>query len=46
LDDEMMEDFLGADYTMNEIREANGVQNCGEETPVVYLCWIVKCSRK
>jgi hypothetical protein len=30
-----MEDFLEADYTMNEIREATGVHNCGEEGPVV-----------
>jgi len=31
----MMEDFLGADYTMDEIREATGVQQCGEEVPLV-----------
>ena len=26
----MMEDFLGADYIMDEIREATGVQHCCE----------------
>jgi hypothetical protein len=31
----MMEDLLGADYTMDEIREATGVQHCGEEVLVV-----------
>jgi hypothetical protein len=31
----MMEDFLGVDYTMDEIREATGVQHCGEEFFVV-----------
>ena len=35
VDDQMMEDFLGADYTMDEIREATGVQQCGEEVPLV-----------
>jgi hypothetical protein len=35
LDDQMMEDFLGDDYTMDEIREENGVQHCGEEVHVV-----------
>jgi hypothetical protein len=31
----MMEDFLGADYTRDGIREATGVQHCGEEGLVV-----------
>ena len=31
----MMWDFLGVDYTMHEIREATGVQHCGEEGHVV-----------
>ena len=31
----MMEDFLGTDHTMDEIREATGVQHCGEEIFVV-----------
>jgi hypothetical protein len=31
----MMEDFLGDDYKMDEIREATSVQHCGEEVPVV-----------
>jgi hypothetical protein len=35
VDDQMMEDLLGADYTMDEIREATGVQHCGEEVHVV-----------
>jgi hypothetical protein len=35
VDDQMMEDLLGADYTMDEIREATGVQHCGEEGHVV-----------
>ena len=35
MDDRMMEDFFGADYTMDEIREANGVKHCGEEGLVV-----------
>jgi hypothetical protein len=35
MDDQMMEDFLGVDYTMDEIREETGVQHCGEEVHVV-----------
>jgi hypothetical protein len=35
VDDQMMEDFLGADYTMDEIREETGAQHCGEEVLVV-----------
>jgi hypothetical protein len=35
VDDQMMEDLLGDDYTMDEIREATGVQHCGEEGHVV-----------
>ena len=31
----MMEDLLGDDYTMDEIREAIGGQHCGEEGLVV-----------
>jgi hypothetical protein len=31
----MMEDLLGVDYTMDEIRDAIGVQHCGEEIPTV-----------
>jgi hypothetical protein len=31
----MMEDFLGVDYTMDEIREATGAQPSGEEVHVV-----------
>jgi hypothetical protein len=31
----MMEDLLGADYTMDEIREANGAQHHGVEVSVV-----------
>jgi len=31
----MMEDFLGVDYTTNEIREENGVQCYGEECPLM-----------
>jgi hypothetical protein len=31
----MMEDFLGDDYTMDEIREATGAQHSGEEVHVV-----------
>jgi len=31
----MMEDFLGFYYTMDEIREVNGLQHCGEEVYVV-----------
>ena len=31
----MTEDLLGVDYTMDEIREATGVQHCGEEVPLV-----------
>jgi len=30
-DEKMVEDLLGADYTMDEIREETGVQHCGEE---------------
>jgi hypothetical protein len=33
--DQMMEDFLGYDYTMDEIREAIGAQHSSEEVPVV-----------
>jgi hypothetical protein len=39
--DQMMEDLLGANYTMDEIRESTGVQHCG-----VTSCWTIKCSRK
>jgi hypothetical protein len=35
LDDQMMEDLLGADYTVDEIRETNGVQHCVEEDYMV-----------
>jgi hypothetical protein len=35
LDDQMMEDLVRVDYTMDEIREATGVQHCGEEVLVV-----------
>jgi hypothetical protein len=35
LDEQMMEDLLVVDYTMDEIREAIGVQHCGEEGPIV-----------
>jgi hypothetical protein len=31
----MMEDFLGVDYTMDEIREAIGAQHYGQEVHVV-----------
>jgi hypothetical protein len=31
----MMEDFLGVDYTMDEIRETTSVQHFGEEVFVV-----------
>jgi hypothetical protein len=31
----MMEDLLGAEYTMDEIREATSVQDCGEEVHLV-----------
>jgi hypothetical protein len=31
----MMEDLLGVDYTMDEIREEIGAQHCGEEVHVV-----------
>ena len=31
----MMEYFLGAYYTMDEIREETGVQHCGEEGPIM-----------
>jgi hypothetical protein len=31
----MMEDLLGDDYIIDEIREATGVQHCGEEVPLV-----------
>jgi hypothetical protein len=30
-----MEDFLGVDYTMDEIREETSAQHCGEEVPMV-----------
>ena len=30
-----MEDFLGYDYTMDEIRESIGVQHCAKEVHVV-----------
>ena len=35
VEDQMMEDLIGADYTMDEIREATSVQHCHEEGPVV-----------
>jgi hypothetical protein len=35
LDDQIMEDFIGADYTMDEIREAIGAQHCGVGVPMV-----------
>jgi hypothetical protein len=35
VDDHMMEDFVGNDYTMDEIREGVVVQHCGEECLVV-----------
>jgi hypothetical protein len=35
VDDYMMDDFLGYDYTMDEIREEIGVHHCGEEVPMV-----------
>jgi hypothetical protein len=35
VNDQMMEDFLGVDYTMDEIREETGVQHFGEEAHVV-----------
>jgi hypothetical protein len=35
VDDQMMEDLLGVDYTMDEIREATSVQHYGEEFYVV-----------
>jgi hypothetical protein len=35
VDEQMMEDLLGVDYTMDEIREATRVQHCGEEGHVV-----------
>jgi hypothetical protein len=35
LDDQMMEDFLGVDYTMDEIREAIDVQHYGEKLLMV-----------
>jgi hypothetical protein len=35
VDEQMMDDWIGADYTMDEIREATGVQDCGEEGHVV-----------
>jgi hypothetical protein len=39
VDEHMMEDFLGADFTMDEIREATGVQHCAKIS-----CWTVKCA--
>jgi hypothetical protein len=47
-DNQMMEDFLGVDYTMDEIKKQTYVQHCGEEVIVVkYLVAlkIVKSSR-
>jgi hypothetical protein len=35
VDDQIMEDFLRVDYTMDEIREQTSVQHCGEEGLVV-----------
>jgi hypothetical protein len=35
VDEKMMDDFLGVDYTMDEIREEIDVQHCGEEVHVV-----------
>jgi hypothetical protein len=35
VDEKNMEDLFGADYKMDEIREENGVQHCGEEFLVV-----------
>ena len=35
VDDQMMEDLLGDNYTMDEIREAIGVQHCCEEFTMV-----------
>jgi hypothetical protein len=35
VDDQMMMDFLGVDYTMDEIREETGAQPSGEEFHVV-----------
>jgi hypothetical protein len=35
VDDQMMEDFLGYYYTMDEIREATSAQPSGEEVPMV-----------
>jgi hypothetical protein len=35
VDDHMMEDLFGADYTMDEIREETGAQHYGEEVHVV-----------
>jgi hypothetical protein len=46
VDDQMIEDLLGADYTMDEIREETDVQHCGERSSYGAIsCWIVKCSR-
>jgi hypothetical protein len=35
VDEQMMMDFLGVDYTMDEIREEISAQPSGEEVPVV-----------
>ena len=35
VDDQIMEDLLGDNYTMDEIREAIGVQHCSEEFTMV-----------
>jgi hypothetical protein len=35
VDDHMMEDFLGDNYTMDEIRGPTDAQHCGEEFHVV-----------
>jgi hypothetical protein len=35
MDDQLMEDLLGSNYTMDEIREEVGAQHCSEEVPVV-----------
>jgi hypothetical protein len=35
LDDQMMEDLFGVDYTMDDIREATGLQHFGEHFFVV-----------
>ena len=37
VDDHMMEDFLGDNYTMDEIRGETDAQHCGEEFHVVQL---------